>query len=90
MAREELESASEALAAASDAAADESTAERLREQADQLARLAERAEAPDHGRLARHEHVLGELQAGADDAVAERVADAKAHVSAYRETIEGV
>ncbi len=90
MTREELEAAGEALAAASDEAADESTSARLRDLADQLGRLAERADGPDHGRLARHEYALQELLADADEAVAERIEAAKDDIAAYRETVEGV
>lgn len=90
MAREALESASEALGAASDETTDESVSERLREQAGQLGRLAERPDGPDHGRLARHEYALRELLVDADEATAPGIETAMKHIAAYRETIEGV
>lgn len=90
MTREELEAASEALHDASRATEDDAVASRLREQADQLARLAERDAGPDHGRLARHQHVLSDILEDAGAAARDDIEAAKAHISAYRETVEGV
>jgi hypothetical protein len=72
-------------------------ADRLREQADALAALAARDRGPDHGRLARIEHVLTEvsddLEAGsagdADDA-STAVEHALAELREYRSGVEGV
>lgn len=90
MTRSELEAASRALHDASRATTDDATATRLDEQAEQLARLAERDAGPDHGRLARHQHVLSDILEDADETVREHVETAKEHISAYRETVEGV
>lgn len=90
MTHEELEAASEALHQASRTATDDATAARLREHADQLARLADRDAGPDHGRLARHQHALADILDGGDEGIRDRVEAAKSHISAYRETVEGV
>jgi hypothetical protein len=81
-----LRAASDALGAAAESMAD-AHAERAREQADALAALADRERGPDHGRLARHENALTELQeaTGSDG-----VTEALAHVRRYREDVPGV
>ena len=89
MTRENLSKASEILASAAEDAGDEA-GERLREQSRQLGSLAEADHGPDHGRLARHQSVLHELQAAVDDDVADRIGEANAAIDAHRETLEGV
>ncbi|WP_338740192.1 DUF7553 family protein [Haloplanus salilacus] len=83
----ELERASDELDAAAELA-DGDASERLATQADHLAELAETG--ADHGRLARHENTLRELEADAGDDVAARIDAAMDSITAYRETIEGV
>ena len=61
---------------------------RLTGLADQLDTLATRDRDPDHGRLARIENALTDLEASSD--VAEQVASAHESVVAFRETVDGV
>ena len=89
MVRDELQSASEKLAEAS-AAADGEVAETLDDQSEQLERLATRDRGPDHGRLARHENVLGEIAETNASEVADLVEAALADMRSYREGVEGV
>jgi hypothetical protein len=89
MTRTELAAASELLESAADTADGDAT-ERLSQLATQLSTLATRDRGPDHGRLARIESGLDELQRGADDEVAGTIEDALAEIRAYRETVEGV
>lgn len=90
MARENLEDAAESLQTAADATADEATRERLETQSTQFADLATADRGPDHGKLARHEHILTDIAGNAEADVAEHVEDALASVRAFRETVEGV
>ncbi|CQH62417.1 uncharacterized protein HHUB_3753 [Halobacterium hubeiense] len=91
MVREDLRAASDHLRAASVAADDPDDEQRLYEQSDALAELATADSGPDHGRLARITHALDDLADAVDDEDArESIADAKASVEAYRETVDGV
>lgn len=81
--------ASEALERAADDAGGEA-AEALREQARQLASLAEADRGPDHGRLARHQAALRDVRADVDDDVGARIDEANDRINAHRETLEGV
>lgn len=87
MTRETLATASETLESAADATGGDDAAERLSSLADQLDALATRDRDPDHGRLARIENALTDLE---DADVGERVESAHESVVAFRETIEGV
>ncbi|WP_435068133.1 DUF7553 family protein [Haloplanus sp. C73] len=87
MGHEQLERATEALRAATELATGEA-ADRLAKQAEQFEKLAESG--ADHGRLARHENALREIQSEADEAVADHIDEAMSAITAYRETIEGV
>jgi hypothetical protein len=87
MAHEQLQRASDELAAAAELA-DGDERDRLERQAEQFADLAETG--ADHGRLARHENALREIEAATGDAVGERIDAAMEAITAYRETIEGV
>ena len=89
MARTHLSTASERLASAA-GDADGAAVDRLTALSDQLETLAEREHDPDHGRLARIESSLDEIQADASDEVAAAIADALDAIRAFRETIEGV
>jgi hypothetical protein len=90
MSREQLTAASDHLeSAAADATSDDAR-DRLTELAGQLDSLASRAQKPDHGRLARIESALDEIQAGENDAVAATIEDALDDIHAFRETLEGV
>lgn len=90
MTRDNLARASELLATAADDSDDEDAAERLGSLSDQLDTLAERDRGPDHGRLARIESGLNEVQGDASDDVAATIDEALEAIRAYRETVEGV
>ena len=83
-----LTDAGDALARAADTADDR--ADRLRDLSDQLRTLAERDRSVDHGRLARIQNALDEIQPDVDDDTAAAIAEADDAISAFRETIEGV
>ena len=86
--RETLATASNLLASAAGDADDH--ADRLGELADQLGALADQDRDVDHGRLARIQSGLGEIQPDVDDDVAATIDEANDEVNAFRETIEGV
>lgn len=90
MTRDELATAGNRLESAADTATDADVADRLRDLAGQLDTLAERDQAPDHGRLARIELALDDVAEDADDDLAAEVDDAHEHVISFRETVEGV
>jgi hypothetical protein len=89
MTREPLQRASEILQEASESASGE-VADRLEDQASAFATHAESERGPDHGRLARHENHLHELEDDVDDDVRALIEDAFDAIHDYRETIEGV
>lgn len=89
MSRTPLAEASESLREAAEHTDDEA-GERLQTQAEQLESLSNADRGPDHGRLARHEHVLRSIADEEGGAVTERIDDALASISSYRETLEGV
>lgn len=89
MTREELTVAAEALRRAADRAAGDDASDRLEAQANQFDDLAEAERGPDHGRLARHEHILTEI-ANEDDGAAAEIEAALESIRAYRQTVEGV
>jgi predicted glycosyl hydrolase (DUF1957 family) len=89
MTRGELTEAAEALRRAAQRAANDESRDRLKAQADQFDNLAEADRGPDHGRLARHEHILTEI-ADEDDAAAAEIETALESIRAYRQTVEGV
>lgn len=89
MTRGELSEAAEALRRAASSTEDEQTRDRLEDQANQFDGLAEADRGPDHGRLARHEHILTEI-ADEEDAAATEIETALESIRAYRQTVEGV
>ncbi|AGB33489.1 hypothetical protein C488_18075 [Natrinema pellirubrum DSM 15624] len=90
MARDELENAADAIEAAAAAAADDEAQERLEKQAAKFAEYADADRGPDHGQLARHEHILNDIADEEGGDVASKLADALESISAFRETVEGV
>ena len=86
--RENLATASDLLASAADDAGDH--AGRLRELSDQLGSLADQDRDVDHGRLARIQSGLDEIQPDLDDDAAATLDEANDEINAFRETIEGV
>ena len=90
MSREQLTAASETLRATSEDVANEAARERLTDQADQLAKLADGERGPDHGRLARHENALAEIKALLGPEHEGKIDEALNQMRAYRETVEGI
>lgn len=90
MVRESLRAASDLLREASEAADDTEVEERLYDHSNQLAKLATADDGPDHGRLARIMHVLGDLEDELDGDAADKVAEAYENVKEYRSTVPGV
>lgn len=88
MTREALATASELLADAAQSADDDS--ERLSDLADQLDALSTADEGPDHGRLARIQNALHDLEDSVGDDAAATIAEAHEHVREYRSGVEGV
>lgn len=81
------------LAAASDhvaSAAERTGNDRLDDLAEQLDSLAQGDRHIDHGRLARIQAALDEVQADASDDVATTIEEGLDAIDAYRETLEGV
>jgi len=81
------------LATASDrvaSAAERADNDRLHDLAEQLDSLAQGERHVDHGRLARIQSALDEVQADASDDVAATIEEALDAIDAYRETLEGV
>ncbi|PSQ59757.1 MAG: hypothetical protein BRD23_03635 [Halobacteriales archaeon SW_9_67_25] len=89
MSREELASARDRLASATEEAS-EDAGTTLSDLAGQLDRLAGADRGPDHGRLARIEAKLDDVQTDESDDVAAAIDAALDDIHAYRETIEGV
>lgn len=90
MTRDELRTAAESLNGAAEAAGDGEARDRLREQSTQFDSLADADRGPDHGTIARHEHILTELAADEGGETAEHIEAALESIRAYRETVEGV
>lgn len=90
MTRTELATAAEKLEAAADSIDDTTGADRLADLADQLDSLADDEMGPDHGRLARIQAAMGDVQSEADDATAATIDEANDAINAFRETLEGV
>lgn len=89
MTRDELQNAAELLEQAAKAAQDDEARERLEDQAAAFETLSNADRGPDHGKIARHEHILTEIAAG-EEAAAEHIEAALESIRAYRSTVEGV
>ncbi|MFB6170288.1 MAG: hypothetical protein ABEJ06_03990 [Haloarculaceae archaeon] len=95
MSRTYLRDAGDALAEAADETTKDAAADRLSGLADQLHSLAERERGPDHGRLARIQSALDEVESGltdgqGDEAAAAAIERARQQISEYRSGVEGV
>ncbi|THE66586.1 hypothetical protein D8Y22_00165 [Salinadaptatus halalkaliphilus] len=90
MTRDQLTAAANTLQSAAGEATDEETRDRLQTQSAQFAALADAERGPDHGKLARHEHVLTEIADDTGGEVEAAIEDALESIRAYRETVEGV
>ena len=88
--RTELRTAAEKLRDAQNETSNADAADRLESLAEQVEKLADAERGPDHGRLARLEHNLQDVQGDLDDEGAALVDEALSHERAYRETVEGV
>lgn len=87
MVRTELAEASELLESI-DASGE--AAERLEDIAGQLDHLSTADRGPDHGRLARIQTALDEIQTDVDDEAAATIDEALEQVVAHRETVDGI
>ncbi|WP_324662681.1 DUF7553 family protein [Haloarcula sediminis] len=90
MTRAELATASDQLESAADDTESESAGERLGELAGQLERLSTADRGPDHGRLARIQSALNDLQHGDGVDVAEAIDEADDAINEYRSDLDGV
>lgn len=90
MTREELATASDRLESAATNTENEDASERLGELAAQLERLSTADRGPDHGRLARIQSALNDLQSGDGADVAETIDEADDAINEYRSDLEGV
>jgi hypothetical protein len=89
MTREQLQTAADHLRAASDAVGGEA-ADRLTGLAERLANQATAERGPDHGTMARMQHQLDEISDEVDDETAALIDEARAAISDYRSTVDGV
>lgn len=90
MTRDELTAASDALESAAESTDSDAARERLSELAGQLERLSTADSGPDHGRLARIQSALNELEDGDGSDVATQLSEADDHINDYRSDLEGV
>jgi len=90
MVRDELQRVSERLREASEAADEDVVRDRLYDQSDEFARMATADRGPDHGRLARHENILAEIEKNGNETVGERIDAAKEAITEYRKDLPGV
>ncbi|PCR92286.1 DUF7553 family protein [Natrinema ejinorense] len=90
MAREELENAAESIGDAAGAASDDEARERLQNQAAKFEDYATADHGPDHGQLARHEHILNDIADDEGGDVADHLEDALEAITEFRSTLEGV
>lgn len=89
MARDKLQTAADHLESAS-ATASGDASDRLAELSSQLETLAARDTDPDHGRLARIQNKLHDLESDVGDDAAATISDANDAINGFRETLEGV
>lgn len=90
MADEELQRASEHLQTAASQSNDSDLSERMQSLADKLDRLANADHGPDHGRLARFENALLEMEEGSEGEIVDEITSAHEAVKDYRSGVEGV
>jgi len=90
MTRDELATASELLADAAQSVDSDDDSDRLSELSDQLDHLSTADEGPDHGRLARIQNALHDLEDSAGEDASATIAESHDHVREYRSGVEGV
>jgi tRNA A22 N-methylase len=86
----ELETASEHLEAAAEATGGAAASDRLADLAGQLSKLATADHGADHGRLARIQSALNDLENGDAADVADDIEAADDAINEYRSDLEGV
>ncbi|MFD1585564.1 hypothetical protein ACFR9U_01110 [Halorientalis brevis] len=89
MVREQLQTAADDLRTAIESAEDDAS-ERLTELAEKLDALATDDRGPDHGSMARIQNTLNDIKEDVEEDAVEAIDDAKAKISDYRSTVEGV
>lgn len=89
MTQSDLQRVADSLEEAAKATKQETARERLQKQSSQFSNLADSKAGADHGKLARHEHILTEIAEDAPE-TSDYIDDALGAIRAYRETIEGV
>lgn len=85
-----LSAAADAVRTAAEQSGDEDASSRLSDLAEQLDSLAAGDQMVDHGRLARIQSALDDVQTSADDDVAATIETALDEINAHRETLDGV
>lgn len=90
MSGNELTKASEQIESAASETTDDDASERLTELAGQVTDIAEGETEADHGRIARIQAALDELQSSLEDDVAATVDSARDKLSSYRKGLDGV
>jgi molecular chaperone GrpE (heat shock protein) len=90
MTQSELTGAVEQLESAASETTDDDASERLSELAAQVTDIADGETKADHGRIARIQAALDELQSSVEDDVAAMVDRARDKLSSYREGLDGV
>ncbi|MGQ3412666.1 DUF7553 family protein [Natrinema sp. LN54] len=90
MARDELENAAESIEEAATAASDDEARDRLQNQAAKFEDYATADSGPDHGQLARHEHILKDIADDEGGDAAASIDDALEAITEFRSTLEGV
>lgn len=90
MPRESLQTASEALESAAQGTGSSNASDRLADLADQLGTLATADTGPDHGRLARIQSALHDLESGDGADVADDIEAADEAINEYRSDLDGV
>jgi anti-sigma28 factor (negative regulator of flagellin synthesis) len=90
MTEQTLANASEHLESAASQTTAAETSERLTELAEQVADLAANESRADHGRIARIQAAIDEIQPKVDDETATTIEAARDDLGDFRETLDGV
>jgi hypothetical protein len=90
MTESKLANASDHLESAASQTSETDASERLADLADQVADLAANESRADHGRIARLQAALDEVQPTVDDETATTIETARDELSSFRETLDGV
>jgi hypothetical protein len=90
MPRGTLQTASESLESAAQETENRDASDRLADLSDQLGTLATAETGPDHGRLARIQSALNDIESGNGADVTEDIGAADEAINEYRSDLEGV